>query len=90
MFALIAGSVLALFFLGLPLAIIGLFIMSIVDQRSPRTGRRDKKFTTTSQKIVVRYPERAAERATTKRREQIVVWRNPGLQRNIGAHVSGE
>jgi hypothetical protein len=89
MFAVIAGSVLALFFLGLPLAIIGLFIMSIVDQRSPRTGRKDRKSTTISQEIVVRYPERNVERPTTKRREEIGVWRNPDVQRNIRAYVSG-
>jgi hypothetical protein len=90
MLAMICGVVLALSFLGLPLAIIGLFIMSIVDQRSPRTGRRDKKITTTRQEIVVRYSERSAERATTKRREEIVIWRDLGRQRDMSAQVSGK
>jgi hypothetical protein len=91
MFAVIAGSVLALFFLGLPLAIIGLFIMSIVDQRSPRTGRRDKKSTATSPEIVVRSPRRSGERPiTTKRRDDIVIWRSLGVRRDTGAHVSGK
>ena len=80
----------ALFFLGLPLAIIGLFIMSIVDQRSPRTPRRAKKLTTAGQEIVIRHPERGVERPPTKRREEIVVWRNPDVQRNIRAYASGK
>jgi hypothetical protein len=90
MFAVIAGIVLALFFLGLPLAIIGLFIMSFVDQRSPRAGRRDKKLTTTKQDIVVSYPERNVEKATTKRRDEIIVWRNLGAQQDMRAHVGGK
>jgi hypothetical protein len=88
MFAVIAGSVLALFFLGLPLAIIGLFIMSIIDQRSPLGRRRAKKLPTTSQEIVIRYPERGIERPTTKRRNEMVVWRNSSIRREISAHVS--
>ena len=81
MFAVIAGSVLALFFLGLPLGIIGLFILSIVDQRATGTGRQHGKSTTISQDNVVRYPEQKLERATTKRREQMIVWRNPEVKR---------
>jgi hypothetical protein len=83
MFAMIAGIVLALFFLGLPLGIIGLFILSIVDQRAIRTGRRHKKATTIRQDNVVRYPEQKPERATIKRREQMIVWRNPEVKRQM-------
>jgi hypothetical protein len=90
MLAMIYGVVLALSFLGLPLAIIALFIMSIVDQRSPRTGRRDKKITTIRQEIVVRYSEPSAERATTKRRDETVIWRNPSIRREMSAHASGK
>jgi len=81
MFAVIAGVVLALVFLGLPLGIITLFIMSIVDQRATGIGRRHRKSTTISQDNVVRYPEQKPERATTKRREQMIVWRNPEVKR---------
>jgi hypothetical protein len=81
MFAVIAGIVLALFFLGLPLGIIALFIISIVDQRATGTGRRHGKSTTISQDNVLRYPEQKPERATTKRREQMIVWRNPEVKR---------
>ena len=85
MFAVIAGIVLALVFLGLPLGIIALFILSIVDQRATRTGRRHRKSTTTSQDNVVRYPEQKPERTTTKRREQMIVWRNPEVKRHMSA-----
>ena len=37
MLAEVVGSLLALLFFGLPLGIIGLFILSIVDQRDKRT-----------------------------------------------------
>jgi len=36
MFAMIVGSVLALIFIGLPLAIVGLFIVSILDRRNKK------------------------------------------------------
>jgi hypothetical protein len=85
MFAVIAGVVLALFFLGLPLGIIALFIISIVDQRAGGIGRRHRKSTTISQDNVVRYREQNPERATTKRREQMIVWRNPEVKRYISA-----
>jgi hypothetical protein len=84
MFAVIAGSLLALFFLGLPLGIIALFILSIVDQRAARIGRRHRKSTTISQdnqNNVVRYPDQKPERA--KRREQMIVWRNPAVKRHM-------
>jgi hypothetical protein len=91
MLAMICGVVLALSFLGLPLAIIGLFIMSIVDQRSPRTGRRDKRSIATSPEIVVRSPHRSVKRPiTTNRRDDIVVWRSLGVRRDTSAHVSGK
>jgi hypothetical protein len=35
MFAIFCGFLLALIFFGLPLGIIGLFVVSILDQRSP-------------------------------------------------------
>jgi hypothetical protein len=85
MFAVIAGIVLALFFLGLPLGIIALFIMSIVDQRAAGIGRRHGKSTTISQDNVVRYPEQKPESAPTRRREQMIVWRNPEVKRYISA-----
>lgn len=91
MLAMICGVVLALSFLGLPMAIIGLFIMSIVDQRSPRGRRRGKALiTTTNHEIVVRYPERGVEGATPKRRDEIRIWRNLGVERDISVHVSGK
>ena len=37
MLAMLIGMLLALIFFGLPLAIIGLFIMSILDRRNKRT-----------------------------------------------------
>lgn len=85
MFAVIAGIVLALVFLGLPLGIIALFILSIVDQRTTRAGRRHRKSTTISHDNVVGYPEQKPERTTTKRREQMIVWRNPEVKRYISA-----
>ncbi len=72
MFAIIAGVILALSFLGLPLAIIGLFIMSIVDQRSPKTGRGTATSANPSGDIVVSHAQRSAERAAAKRREERV------------------
>jgi TM2 domain-containing membrane protein YozV len=85
MFAVIAGIVLALVFLGLPLGIIALFILSIVDQRSTRAGRWRRTSTTIRQDNVVRYPEQKPERTTAKRREQMIVWRNPEVKRYISA-----
>ena len=85
MLAMALGVVLALFFLGLPLGIIGLFIISIVDQRTTGIGRKDKKLATISQDNIVRYPERKPDGATTKRREQIIVWRNPDVKRHMSA-----
>ena len=83
MFAVIAGMVLALFFLGLPLGIIGLFVMSIIDQKRPGASRKDRKLTAIGQTIVVRFPEQQPPRATTKRREQLIVWRNPDVKRYV-------
>ena len=80
MFALIAGIILALFFLGLPLGIIALFVMSTIDQKSTRT-RKDRKLTAIGQTIVVRFPEQEPPRPTTRRREQLIVWRNPNVKR---------
>ena len=85
MFAVIAGIVLALFFLGLPLGIIALFILSVVDQRAAGIGRRHKKSTTISQDNVVRFAEQKPERAATNRREQMIVWRNPEVKRHMSA-----
>jgi hypothetical protein len=87
MFAVIAGVVLAFVFLGLPLGIIALFIMSIVDQRNTSAipGRRHRKSTTISQDNIVSYPEQKPEQAATKRREQMIVWRNPEVKRYISA-----
>jgi hypothetical protein len=85
MFAVIAGIVLALFFLGLPLGIIALFILSVVDQRAAGIGRGHKKSTTISQDNVVRFPEQKPERAATNRREQMIVWRNPEVKRHMSA-----
>ena len=51
MFAVIAGIVLALFFLGLPLGIIGLFVVSVIDQKSTSASRRDRKLTAIGQTI---------------------------------------
>ena len=85
MIAMIAGIVLALFFLGLPLGIIGLFILSIVDQRATGAGRRHRKSTTISGENIVRYPEQRPERTRTKRREQMIVWRNPEVKRYMSA-----
>lgn len=72
MFAMVAGVILALSFLGLPLAIIGLFIMSIVDQRSPKTGRGSGTAAKPSEDIVVSHAQRSAERAAAKRRQERV------------------
>jgi len=47
----------ALILLGLPLAIIVLFVLSILDQRSKRTNESDRKLTSTGQDRVVRYVE---------------------------------
>jgi hypothetical protein len=85
MFAMIAGAVLALVFLGLPLGIITLFILGIVDQRATGANRRHAKSTTTSQDKIVRYPEQKPERATSKRRERMIVWRNPEVKRHMRA-----
>jgi hypothetical protein len=81
MFAVIAGIVLALLFLGLPLGIIGLFVISVIDQKSARTSRKDRKLTAIGQTIVVRFPEQEPPRPTTRRREQLIVWRNPDVKR---------
>ena len=90
MFAVIAGIVLALFFLGLPLGIIALFVMSIVDQKSAST-RKDRKLTAIGQTIVVRFPEQQPPpRPTTKRREQLIVWRNPNVKRYMSTRGSGK
>jgi hypothetical protein len=89
MFAMMAGAVLALFFLGLPLAIIGMFIMSVLDQSSTWIGRSDRKLTNAREDVIVRYPERGSERATAKRREDMVAWRDPGLERKINARAGG-
>ncbi len=45
MFATVVGAVLAFIFIGLPLAIIGLFIMSILDRRNKKTveGYKESK-----------------------------------------------
>lgn len=43
MLATIVGAVLALFFLGLPLAIIGLFVLSILDRRNRETIERPQE-----------------------------------------------
>jgi hypothetical protein len=57
MFATIVGLLVALAFLGLPLAIIILFVLSILDQRSERASESDRKVTSTGQDRVVRYVE---------------------------------
>jgi hypothetical protein len=90
MLAVIAGIVLALFFLGLPLGIIGLFVMSVLDQKSTRVSRKDRKLTAIGQTIVVRFPEQQAPPATTKRREQLIVWRSPNVKRYISTGASGK
>jgi hypothetical protein len=82
MFAVIAGIVLAIFFLGLPLGIIALFVMSVIDQKSAST-RKDRKLTAIGQTIVVRFPEQQPPPPTTKRREQLIVWRNPDVKRHM-------
>jgi hypothetical protein len=81
MFAVIAGVVLALVFLGLPMGIIGLFVMSVIDQKAPGIGRRQRQSKTIGQDNIVSYPEQKLERAATKRREQMIVWRNPEVKR---------
>jgi hypothetical protein len=43
MLAMLVGMLLALIFFGLPLAIIGLFVMSILDRRNKRTVRDDRE-----------------------------------------------
>jgi hypothetical protein len=90
MFAVIAGIVLALFFLGLPLGIIGLFVMSVIDQKSTIASRKGRKLTAIGQTIVVRFPEQQAPAATTKRREQLIVWRNPDLKRYMSTRAGGK
>jgi hypothetical protein len=90
MFAVIAGIVLALFFLGLPLGIIGLFVVSVIDQKSMRASRRDRKLTAIGQTIIVRFPEQQAPTATTKRREQLIVWRNPDLKPYMSTRAGGK
>lgn len=57
MFAVIIGFLLALAFLGLPLAIIALFVLSVLDQRSERASESGRKVTSTDQERVVRYVE---------------------------------
>jgi hypothetical protein len=57
MFAMIMGLLLAVAFLGLPLAIIVLFVLSILDQRSERASESDWKVTSIDQDRVVRYVE---------------------------------
>jgi hypothetical protein len=90
MFAVIAGIILALFFLGLPLGIIGLFVMSIIDQKSASMSRRNRRLTAMGQTIVVRFPEQEPPTATTRRREQLIVWRNPNVKRYMSARASGK
>ena len=67
MFAMAMGLLLALVFLGLPLAIIVLFVVSILDQRSERVRGSDPRVTSTNQESVVRYVEWGSARSTPKR-----------------------
>jgi hypothetical protein len=57
MFAMIIGLLLALAFLGLPLAVVVLFVLSILDQRSERASESDRRLTSRGQENVVRYVE---------------------------------
>jgi hypothetical protein len=90
MFAVVAGIFLAIFFLGLPLGIIGLFVLSVIDQKSPSSSRRDRKLTAIGQTIVVRFPEQQPPTPTTKRREQLIVWRNPDVKRRMSTRAGGK
>jgi hypothetical protein len=80
MFATIVGLVLALCFLGLPLAIIGLFIMSIFDRSNKRDAagekqsESDEKVTHSRRDRSVRYVEWDPDGATAKRREKVVAF----------------
>jgi len=67
MYAMTMGLLLALAFLGLPLAIIVLFVVSILDQRSEWFIESDPNVTSTDQDRVVRYVEWGSARATPKR-----------------------
>ena len=67
MYAMAMGLLLALAFLGLPLAIIVLFVHSILDQRSERFGGSDPRVASTDQDSVVRYVEWGSARSTPKR-----------------------
>jgi len=67
MFAMAMGLLLALVFLGLPLAIIVLFVVSILDQRSERVRGSDPRVTRTNRDSVVRYVEWGSARSTPKR-----------------------
>jgi hypothetical protein len=53
MFGTIIGMLVALVCLGLPLAIIVLFVLSILDQRNKRTSESDLKLTKTDRDGVV-------------------------------------
>ena len=55
MFATIMGLLLALAFVGLPLAIIVLFVLSILDQTSERANKIDRGVVSTEQDRVVRH-----------------------------------
>jgi hypothetical protein len=67
MIVMTMGLLLALVFLGLPLAIIVLFVLSILDQRSARASATDPRVTSTDQDRVVRYVEWGSARGTPKR-----------------------
>jgi hypothetical protein len=53
MFGTIIGMLVALVCLGLPLAIIVMFVLSILDQRNKRTSESDPKLTRTGRDGVV-------------------------------------
>ena len=52
MFATIMGLLLALAFIGLPLAIIVLFVLSILDQTSERANKIDQGVSTEQDRVV--------------------------------------
>jgi len=58
MFGTIMGMLVALICLGLPLAIIVLFVLSILDQRNKRTSESELKLTSARRDEVVVYVER--------------------------------
>jgi hypothetical protein len=66
MFGMIVGLFLALFFLGLPLAILVLFALDILDRRNERAIESDRKSSGQDLEKVISYAKWGSVRATPK------------------------